>query len=100
MHSVLSGKNWGNEMKYPGYREAIRWLAYNDDNEWLKDDEPTVSVTAAMVCDLFAVEECKLIHDLHEAIAKRDRCSALEAERRNAARGHHITSVEPDDTQG
>jgi hypothetical protein len=51
----------------PGYREAITWLARNDDSHWLADVGtlgPMLSVTAAFVCDLFDVTEEKLISDL------------------------------------
>lgn len=51
-------------MKRPGYWEAIGWLARNDDCFWLKDEEPMISVSAALVCDLFDVAEAKVIRDL------------------------------------
>ena len=54
-------------MKRPGYREAVEWLACNDDNEWLKDDEPSISVTAAFVQDLYDVPREKLFAGLRRA---------------------------------
>ena len=58
-------------MKRPGYREAIRWIIDNDDNEWLDDDNdpiaPIISVTAALVADLFDVETSRIIRDLRKA---------------------------------
>ena len=47
------------------YREAINWIAANDDTEWL-DDSPdqTPSVTAALVADLFKVSSEKVRADL------------------------------------
>ena len=66
-------------MRRPGYREAIYWLAGNDDNDWLNDDsgridgEPTLSVTASLVADLFGVEHARLIADLRRALEKLER---------------------------
>lgn len=60
-------------MKRASYREAIEWLAYNDDNEWLDDEEPSPSVSAGLVRDLFDVDTEKLCADLKKACAKRDR---------------------------
>lgn len=57
-------------MKRPGYREAVEWIACNDDCYWLGDPEPMLSVTAAMVRDLFDVDQAKLIADLRRALAK------------------------------
>lgn len=54
-------------MRRPGYREAIEWLAGNDDCYWLNDDEPMISVTAALVRDLWDVEDKRLIADLRKA---------------------------------
>lgn len=51
-------------MKRPGYREAIRWIALNDDCYWLEDDEPIISVTAVMVSHLFDVDADRVISDL------------------------------------
>jgi hypothetical protein len=51
-------------MKRPGYREAVAWVANNDDCYWTQDSEPIISVTAAMVADLFDVPEAKVIADV------------------------------------
>jgi hypothetical protein len=59
-------------MKRPGYREAIFWIAANDDTEWLRDEDPILSVTAALVQDLFGAETGRLITDLRRAVAKRE----------------------------
>ena len=54
-------------MKRPGYREAVEWLVLNDDVEWATFDPPdacaSVSVTGALVCDLFGVETERLRSD-------------------------------------
>ena len=60
-------------MKRPGYREAIEWLASNDDCYWLGDYDahgPMLSVSAAMVRDLFNVSDERLLADLRRALAK------------------------------
>jgi hypothetical protein len=53
------------------YREAIDWIAANDDNDWL-EEEPAAqmpSVTASMVADLFEVPMAKVALDLARAAA-------------------------------
>jgi len=53
------------------YRHAIRWLRYNDDNEWLKPSEwaaQSPSVSACLVADLFGVEVEKVERDLRREI--------------------------------
>lgn len=35
------------------YRDALQWLIDNDDNEWLRDDDPIISVTASLVADIY-----------------------------------------------
>lgn len=57
-------------MKRPGYREAIDWLAQNDDCYWLGDEAPMVSVAAALVRDLFDVPDAKLLADIRRALKR------------------------------
>lgn len=60
-------------MKRPGYREAIEWLACNDDCHWLGDYDahgPIISVSAALVRDLWGVSDEKLLKDLRAMLAK------------------------------
>ena len=57
-------------MRRPGYREAIQWIAANDDCYWLADERPIISVTAAMVGDLFDVTDEKLFADLRRALKR------------------------------
>lgn len=62
-------------MRRPGYREAVQWLALNDDCSWLNDCDqwgPVISMTAGMVRDLFDVDEQRLFKDLRREIAKAD----------------------------
>lgn len=56
-------------MKRASYREAILWMAHNDDNEWVEKDDP-VSVTAALIADLFDVEQEKVKADLIRQLEK------------------------------
>lgn len=44
-------------MRSPGYREAVEWLALNDDTEWLDDEYGSISVTTALVRDLWDVPD-------------------------------------------
>lgn len=58
-------------MKRPGYREAIDWLASNDDCYWLGDRDihgPIMSVSACMVRDLWDVSDDRLLADLRRAL--------------------------------
>lgn len=57
-------------MKRPGYREAVEWLAGNDDCYWLGDEKPIPSVTACMIRDLFGVPDDKLYSDMRKALKK------------------------------
>lgn len=53
-------------MKRASYKEAVFWIAANDDTEWLNpiDYVSTPSVTACFVADIFAVSMEKLIKDI------------------------------------
>jgi hypothetical protein len=55
-------------MKRASYRDAISWLAQMDDNDWLYEDEKTLSVAASLVRDVFDVTEAKLIADLEREL--------------------------------
>lgn len=57
-------------MKRPGYRDAINWLAFNDDTEWTQDERPIPSVTACLVADLFEVEVDKVTKDLRRELKR------------------------------
>jgi hypothetical protein len=57
-------------MRRPGYREAIEWIARNDDCHWTKDADPIICVTAALVRDLFDVSDDKVIADVTRAYRK------------------------------
>lgn len=57
-------------MKRPGYREAVEWLAGNDDCYWLGDTDPIPSLATCMIRDLFDVEEAKLYKDIRRALSR------------------------------
>jgi hypothetical protein len=61
-------------MKRPGYREALEWMALNDDVYWLAEDPAiaagAISVTGAMVRDLWGVSEEKFRKDLLAAVRR------------------------------
>lgn len=47
------------------YKDAIRWIALNDDCEWLEGkDGSSISVTAALVADLFRKTDYEVAADL------------------------------------
>lgn len=51
-------------MRRPSYREALRWLLLNDDTEWLNDARHGLSVSTALVADLFGVDDERIVADL------------------------------------
>ena len=54
--------------KWPSYSRAIRWIVLNDDCEWLLDkDRPAVSVTAALVADMFGKTDEEVMAALRKA---------------------------------
>lgn len=36
-----------------GYKDAVKWLAYNDDCTWLDDQYGSFSVSLALVADIY-----------------------------------------------
>ena len=58
-------------MKRASYREAIEWLALNDDNHYLEEEADVgLSVSASLVSDLFDVGDAKVLVDLKRKIEK------------------------------
>ena len=61
-------------MKRPGYREAIYWIAHNDDNTWTEHSPDTghgaISVVGALVCDLFGVDADRLRADIRRELTR------------------------------
>ena len=81
----------GERVGRASYRAALRWIADNDDTEWLGHPHGVPSVTCCLVADLFGVSEDRVTTDLRAAIAKARRSpedeAADRAERYMAARG-------------
>lgn len=65
-------------MKRPGYREAVRWIAANDDTDDLMNGHDAHPVTVVLVADLFDQESTKVAADV---IREVKRLSRLEAPR-------------------
>ena len=61
-------------MKRPCYAAAVEWIAANDDCEWVEHladtGEGSISVTGAMTCDLYGVDDARLRKDLHRELAR------------------------------
>lgn len=60
-------------MKRASYREAISWIALNDDTEWTAEDEKIPSVSAVLVADLFDVEVDRVTRDIIRKLKKLER---------------------------
>lgn len=45
------------------YRAALNWIVLNDDTEWLDNNDP-MSVSLALVADLWSKESAEVIADL------------------------------------
>jgi hypothetical protein len=54
------------------YAAAIDWIVYNDDTEWLAAEEEAISVTAALVADLFGRDDDEIRADLKRALKKKE----------------------------
>lgn len=52
----------------PKYKDAINWIALNDDTSFLDDDSSCDSVTAALVADLFGKTPQQVRKDLIKAL--------------------------------
>lgn len=60
-------------MKRASYRDAIRWMACNDDCEWVANHPDKASVTACLVADLFDLDMGRVIADLRRELKRRER---------------------------
>lgn len=65
------------------YRDAIEWIAYNDDMEWLDEDNALeiMCVTAVLVRDLFNKDDATVLADLKKAVARMDAQNEREERR-------------------
>jgi hypothetical protein len=52
------------------YRDAIRWIAENDDTDWIENEHGIPSVTACLVADLFEKTEEAVTEDIKKALRK------------------------------
>lgn len=57
-------------MKRPGFREACRWIALNDDCSDMKYTYEYPSVTVCMVSDLFGVEHRVIIDEIRKEMVR------------------------------
>jgi hypothetical protein len=57
-------------MKRPSYRAALVWIACNDDCNWLQDATPSLSVSAALMADMFGKDDADVLADLRRAHEK------------------------------
>lgn len=48
----------------PSYRRALDWIIENDDTCFLDDEDATISVTGALVADMFGKDDETVIRDL------------------------------------
>lgn len=55
---------------YVGYREALSWVAENDDTGFLDDEDPGLfmSVTTCMIRDLYGKTDQQVINDLRKVL--------------------------------
>lgn len=60
------------------YRDAINWIAWNDETSWLTDPNGSTSVTAALVADLFGKDDAIVSRDLRRALARVERDRAVQ----------------------
>lgn len=54
------------------YRDAIDWIAREDDTEWLENGEDAPSVTASLVADLFGRTDDEVRADIKKAIKREE----------------------------
>lgn len=55
------------------YKEAIEWMAYNDDTDFMDDEDSSMSVTASMVADLWGKTHDQLRKDLRKELDSMER---------------------------
>jgi hypothetical protein len=79
--------------KRPSLREAVSWIAWNDDVEWLEGAEgDSPSVTAHLVADLFGVPVAEVAKALRREVKQlRSRADRLDEQNaRDAARRERV----------
>lgn len=60
------------------YRDAIFWIAANDDTEFLNDDDAdmSISVTCAFIVDLFNKPQSQVIADIRAELKRQEKDNA------------------------
>lgn len=53
-------------MKRMGYHACLEWLLDNDDCEWLNEPDDPISVSAALVADIFGKDEATIAANLRK----------------------------------
>lgn len=66
----MSAQHTGRARRVGSYGFAIEWIAFNDDTEWLDDENGSASVTLCLVADIFGRTIEEATADLRRAIAK------------------------------
>lgn len=59
--------------KRPSYREALDWIAMNDDTEFMNEEDAPLSVTVTLVADLWGKDDETIRHDMLLAIRRDNR---------------------------
>lgn len=59
--------------KRPGYREAIRWIAANDDTDDLMNGHDANPVTVCLVSDLFGKPDAEVANDVVREVNRMSR---------------------------
>ena len=62
------------------YENAIEWIASEDDTEWLNDEDPSPSVTACLVADIFGTTIEQVTRDLRKAVKQREDRASHQAD--------------------
>lgn len=60
-------------MKRASYRDAIDWLANNDDCGWIEEPQFGLSVAASAVRDVFGVDDAKVLADVRRKLGNAER---------------------------
>ena len=77
-------------MKRASYREAIQWIAYNDDISGILDkDGPFATVTTCLIADIFDTTTERVTKDVANAFRKMDEAREREA--------NHVDGYDRDD---
>lgn len=59
------------KMRRASYRYGIFWIAENDDNLWIANNEDTASVTASLLADLFGVDTERVRRDIKRYLKRK-----------------------------